>query len=142
MEGLGGNFAAALVASLASVVVAIGAFLPWLKVAFGGVERPLRGWDLGQDARACLALALAGAVAGFVVGRRQGSALVLTCKLVLILTGVAIAGLALLQGPAMQVAVGLPGLSVRTGVGLVTVLAGALGHIGVGAVAPWRAAAE
>ena len=41
-----------MLATAASIAVGIGAFLPWLLVAFEGAERPLRGWDLGDDARA------------------------------------------------------------------------------------------
>ena len=128
----------ALLAAVFSLAVGVGAFLPWLLVAFDGAERPLRGWDLGGDARACLALAAAGALAGLVVGRGRVPLVALAAKAVLVATGAATFGLAVLQALELRAAVGLPGLSVRTGAGLVTVVVGALGHITVGAVAPWR----
>lgn len=131
-----------MLATVASIAVGIGAFLPWLLVAFEGAERPLRGWDLGDDARACLVLALAGAMAGLLVGRPLGPWLALVAKIVLVVTGATILGLALLQALELRLTAGFPGLSVRTGVGLVTVVMGGLGHIGVGAVAPWRRSAE
>lgn len=133
----------ALGAFAASTAVVVGAFLPWQQVGFEGRGGQLGvgrvgGFDLGWDARVCVWLGVAGVVAGWMIAAGSWRSVAVAAKLVLLGSGLATLVTAWLYGEKLQSVVRPLGLSTRFDVGLVAIIAGAVGLILVGAFAPWR----
>jgi hypothetical protein len=129
----------AVVAAAAAVLVGGGTLLPWQVVRFGGRRTSLTGWDVATGvAWLCVALAVVGLVAAWLVSGSRSLFVALTARLVLLGAGglaAAVAGAEVLRARTDAT---LPGFSSRPGAGLAVVGAGAVGLAVAGAWAAWR----
>lgn len=140
---VGANVAVAVIAMLASALLVLGTFLPWMHYDIETAtpepaSMDFNGWDISQDAElfTVTALIAASIAVALLFVRHQTLALVL--KLGIIVAGAVAIGVAILDIADVQQSFDIPGVSSSVRFGLYVIVFAAIALLASGAAVRWR----